>query len=85
MYKSTLLAHYNGLKCYSMGKEDWQKQITELVKFVGEEEAVALLIQAKASPSIADKLVANRYPSRPGRLVRGAIHEAWEAGKQRAS
>jgi hypothetical protein len=68
-----------------MAKNDWKKQIAELIALVGEEKAVALLISAEASPSIAEKMVANRYTSKPGRLVCSAIRKALEMAAQQAS
>lgn len=65
-----------------MAKNDWKKQIAELIALVGEEQAVALLISAEASPSIAEKMVGNRYHSKPGRLVCSAIRKALETAAQ---
>lgn len=63
-----------------------KKTLKTLVKKVGIVEARRLLVIAGVSPSTADKLVGNRYPSEVGRLLGATITRvATEAGAQAAS
>jgi len=69
-----------------MEPKDFRKTAKDLVRAVGKKEAVRLMVMAGASPSVADKLARNVYPSEIGLLLGRAIEEALtEANKRSAS
>ena len=59
--------------------KDPREIVQELVQMIGKRKAERLLISENISPSVANKLARNAYPSEIGELVAAAILRAKEA------
>jgi len=68
-----------------MNEKDLRSDVEKWAKEIGERSAQSRLVQARVSPGAAQKLTNGNYPSKPGRLMEGAILRAMGRPDQEAS
>lgn len=66
-------------------RDEWKEDVEKLASRVGKPEAKRLLVIEGIAPGTAEKIVGDRYYSKPGHLVMAAIKRAIMATEDRAS